>query len=68
MSGFPSTSASTENHKIELRGELFNAFNHPNLSFNITNGAGVRFDQAGTTRLTAAYPSREIQLSLRYSF
>jgi hypothetical protein len=57
-----------ENHTLEFRGEFFNAFNHPNLGFSIGNGSGVRYDLAGSTRLNAAYPSREIQLSLRYAF
>ena len=57
-----------EQHRVELRGELFNAFNHPNLGFNVANGAGLRFDLAGAARLTSVYASREVQLSLRYSF
>jgi len=55
-----------EQQSVELRGELFNAFNHPNLGFNA--GVGLQFDLPGAARLTSAYPSREIQLSLRYAF
>jgi hypothetical protein len=53
-----------EGHRLQFRGELFNAFNHvnfynPSLDINSTSTFG---------ELQSAFPARVIQLSLRYSF
>lgn len=53
----------TENHTLEVRGELFNAFNHPNLF-----RAATDVSQPGSERLTGAFPMRRVQLGLRYAF
>jgi hypothetical protein len=56
--------AVTENMKIQLRGEAFNALNHTNLG---TPNRFVNTPQFGTIT-EAATPGREIQLGLRVSF
>jgi len=56
--------ALTENIKLQLRGEAFNALNHTNLG---TPNRFVNTPQFGTIT-EAATPGREIQLGLRLSF
>ena len=53
-----------EGHRLSLRGEAFNAFNHVNLYNPILdiNNTG----QFG--EFQAAMPARVMQLSMRYSF
>lgn len=53
----------SEGHRIQLRGEFFNVFNHPN--FNLPN----RFiDQAAAGKVATARTSRQVQLALKYIF
>jgi hypothetical protein len=53
-----------EGHRLQFRGEAFNAFNHVNfynpvLDINTTATFG---------EFQSAYPGRVVQLSLRYAF
>jgi hypothetical protein len=53
-----------EGHRLQFRGEAFNAFNHANLYNPILNiNSSSTFGE-----FQAAYPGRVIQLSLRYAF
>jgi hypothetical protein len=60
-----------EKHSFHLRGEVFNALNHPN--FQLPSGTGL-FDSTGARlggagQITATTTSsRQIQLAARYSF
>ena len=56
--------AVTENMKLQLRAEAFNALNHTNLG---TPNRFVNTPQFGTIT-EAATPGREIQLGIRFSF
>jgi hypothetical protein len=61
----------TERFKLQFRGDMVNAFNHPNFRFSTTSA-----DIADNTNLssgsfghpTAAGPPRQIQLGLRLTF
>ena len=53
----------SERHKLEFRGEIFNAFNRVNLGNPNTNLTNSLFG-----RITSASDPRIIQLGLRYSF
>ena len=52
-----------EAHTLQFRAELFNAFNHTNLS-NPDSG----LTDSNVARITASGPARIIQFGLRYSF
>jgi hypothetical protein len=52
-----------ERHRVQFRGELFNAFNHPNFGFP---GATLNTVTFGLIRSAAT--QRQIQFSLRYDF
>jgi hypothetical protein len=57
-------------HTLEIRGEMFNALNHPNL---VLRGFDQQGDQVTITRpnpaaLQNAFPMRRIQLAVRYAF
>ena len=60
-----------ERHAVKLRGEMFNATNHPN--FQVPSGralftrSGGRIGSAGRITQTATTP-RQIQLALRWRF
>ncbi len=53
-----------ETNRIQFRGELFNALNHPN--FNAPSLAVTSASTFGT--VSSAGPMRQIQLALRYDF
>jgi len=58
----------TENHRLQLRGDFFNIFNHPNF-----DGPGHVFSTPSFGRVLSANaygnkPPRQIQLSARYMF
>lgn len=53
-----------ERHRVEFRGEFFNAFNNPHFSNPNTSRSSGNFGRITSTTLTP----REIQLSLRYRF
>jgi len=57
-----------ENHRLQLRGDFFNLFNHPN--FDIPNHVlGVPdFSKVLSENLYGNKPPRQIQLSARYVF
>ena len=52
-----------ERHTIEFRGEVFNAFNHPNFTTVSTNFGAGTFGQ-----VTAAADPRIVELVLKYQF
>ena len=52
----------SERFRLEFRSEFFNIVNHPNFE---GNRIGDTFDLAGAGQLTAADPSRQIQLALK---
>lgn len=52
-----------EQHNLEFRAELFNAFNHPNFLNPVTT-----FNSPAFGTITGAESGREIQFGLRYSF
>jgi hypothetical protein len=53
-----------ENHSLQLRGEFYNIFNHPNFSGFVNTLTSSHF---GTYQSTASN-SRQIQIALKYSF
>ena len=53
-----------ESHRLQVRAEMYNAFNHP--SFNIPN-ANINSGSFGTISSTAS-TAREMQFGLRYDF
>jgi hypothetical protein len=53
----------SENHKLELRGELFNAFNWVNLGIPTFTMTSSNFG-----KILSADPPRIVQLGIRYSF
>jgi hypothetical protein len=55
----------TAEHRLELRGEFFNAMNHPNFYFN---QFFIQFDAPGATKPNQVYEGRSIQVGLRYTF
>ena len=55
----------TETHTMEVRVEIANATNHPNLFFPSQR---IDVSQPGTVTLRNAYPMRRIQWGLRYAF
>ncbi len=53
----------TENKKLQLRGEFFNAFNHPNFGI-----PGRVLGSPGFGIVSSAGPGRTIQLGIRFAF
>jgi len=62
----------TESTKVQIRAEIFNFANHPNLGFPaymlFTNATGTRNTVAGQIQDTAGYTSRQIQLAAKFEF
>jgi len=57
-----------ENHRLQLRGDFFNLFNHPNLDVpNHVLGVS-NFAQVLSANFYGDKPPRQIQLSVRYLF
>jgi hypothetical protein len=60
-----------ERQSFHLRGEVFNALNHPNFQLpsgtGLFDGTGARLGSAGQITATTT-SSRQIQLSARYAF
>jgi len=57
-----------EKHRLQLRGEFFNLFNHPNFDIpNHTFGAPT-FGQVLSANAYGDKPPRQIQVGLRYAF
>jgi Carboxypeptidase regulatory-like domain len=57
----------TEQFKLQFRGDMFNAFNHANLSFN-NGGLVVNQSNNNYGTITSAAPGRQVQLGLRLTF
>ena len=56
-----------EGHKITLRADLFNAFNHVQYGFPVSlDIANVNF--AAITGTATQYAPRSVQFSLRYQY
>jgi hypothetical protein len=55
-----------ENHRLVFRADLFNAFNHVQYGFPVTDIAASNFSQVNST--SVAYGPRNVQFSLRYIF
>ena len=53
----------TESHELQIRGEMFNAFNHT--QFDIPN---VNIGSPNFGRITTTRQPRVVQIGLRYSF
>ena len=53
-----------ENHRLQFRGELFNAFNKPQFANPGSSLGTGSFGQVTTTRAD----NRQIQFGLRYDF
>ena len=57
-----------ENHNIQLRWEVFNAFNHANYDGS-SSSLNTTIGQANTGQILAtASPAREMQLALKVVF
>jgi hypothetical protein len=52
-----------ERGQLQLRGDFFNIFNHPQLYLSPENLTSGQYGQ-----ITGAYPQRTIQVSLRFAF
>ncbi|HKP36507.1 MAG TPA: hypothetical protein VJT71_06585, partial [Pyrinomonadaceae bacterium] len=55
-----------EDHKFTLRADLFNAFNHVQYGFPVSNITLANF--GAITGAAASYLPRNIQISLRYTY
>jgi hypothetical protein len=58
----------TESHRLTIRGDFFNLFNHPN--FDVPNHVfgTPNFAQVLSANFYGSKPPRQIQLSMRYVF
>jgi hypothetical protein len=56
-----------ENHRLMLRGEAFNAFNHVNFQFNSTPNLSLATPST-FGELTRTADPRVMQFALRYEF
>jgi hypothetical protein len=54
----------SENHRLQLRAEMYNAFNHTNFGLPATNINSTTFGQITAT----SNNSREMQFAIRYEF
>ena len=55
----------TESHTLEVRAEMANATNHPNLFLGAQR---IDVSQPGTSTLRNAFPMRRLQWGIRYAF
>jgi hypothetical protein len=58
----------SENHRLQLRGDFFNLFNHPNFDVPSHVLGGSNFGQILSANAYGNKPPRQIQLSARYVF
>ncbi len=63
-----SVALGSENHRLQLRGDFFNLFNHPNFDIPAHVFGGSNFGKVLSANAYADKPPRQIQLSVRYSF
>jgi hypothetical protein len=57
-----------ENHRLQLRGDFFNLFNHPNFDIPAHVLGGSNVGQILSANAYGNKPPRQIQLSARYIF
>ena len=57
-----------ENHRLQLRGDFFNLFNHPNFDIPSHVLGASNFGKVLSANAYGNKPPRQIQLSARYSF
>jgi hypothetical protein len=57
-----------ENHRLQLRGDFFNLFNHPNFDIPSHVLGGSNFAEVLSSNAYGNKPPRQIQLSARYIF
>jgi len=57
-----------ENHRLELRGDFFNLFNHPNFDIPSHVLGASTFGETLSSNAYGNKPPRQIQVSIRYSF
>jgi len=58
----------SENHRLTLRGDFFNLFNHPNLDIPSHVFGTSNFAEVLSANSYGNKPPRQIQLSARYVF
>jgi hypothetical protein len=57
-----------ESHRLQLRGEVFNLFNHPNFDIPSRLFGGLNFGEVLSENAYGNKPPRQIQLGLKYIF
>jgi hypothetical protein len=57
-----------ESHRLQLRGEVFNLFNHPNFDIPSRLFGGLNFGEVLSENAYGNKPPRQIQLRLKYIF
>ena len=57
-----------ENHRLQLRGDFFNLFNHPNFDIPSHVLGASTFGEVLSSNAYGNKPPRQIQVSVRYSF
>jgi hypothetical protein len=57
-----------ERHRLQLRGEVFNLFNHPNLDIPNHVFGGPNFGEVLSANAYGNKPPRQIQLGVKYIF
>jgi hypothetical protein len=59
---------SRESQRLNLRGDFFSLFNHPNFDPPVNIFDSLNFGSLPSANRYQTRPPRQIQLSLRYSF
>jgi len=66
--GLSKSMAIKEDHRLQLRGDFFNLFNHPNFDVPAHVLGTSNFSKILSANAYQTKPPRQIQLSVRYSF